>query len=163
MKRTFDTISLLKSRYEGTSCFYFSIFRYLGPLYFSEFQKDTELIVCLLHSDEFMQKYPEFFPISDEYIHHAICLNRYEFEGSLINMLIQGTCTDSIVSNEDEARLLVSKLLTELRLDNTDTIAFKINYCEWTVAAKDATALCLYVVYQTLHRYWMIMGFIDYY
>lgn len=162
MKRTFDTVNLIKSRYERTSEFYFSLYCYKKPLDFKVPDPDYYLLNCLLNSDEFKEEFHYLFPIDEIELKNAIKLNRYEFEGSLIDMLLTGTCTDKIVADENEARILVDKMLSELKIDK-DICVFKFYGWPWSLENGIATISYFYIVFQSLHRYWMIIGVADFY
>lgn len=159
LKRSFDTIEEIQGRYEAICEFYFSIFKYTKPINGVHSEKNG-LLKRLLYSDEFKEKFPYLFPLDENELENAVMLDLYEFEGSLIGMLLRGTCMESIVADENEARSLASKLIKELRLDyGNSLIAYKLGDISYT---DKATVSSFYVLYQSLHRYWMVIGFTDY-
>lgn len=160
---SYNTIDLLKRKYSGTSSFYFSLFRYSKPMDFASHQKNTDLLKCLILSDEFIEEYSDFLPINDDRLDQAVVLNRYEFEGSLISMFLQGTCTDQIVSNEIEARELTKTLLSDLKVDLDQLLIFKLENIDWSKFTMEATLSCFYIVFYSARRCWLILGFDDVY
>lgn len=127
------------------------------------FSNHNALLKCLLFSDDFKENYQDFLPLNEDELNKAVLLNKYELEGSLIGMLANGTCMESIVSDENEARVIVSKLFKELRLDYDSLIAYRLNNTAWSPFTNGTTMSSFYVLFQSSHRYWMVIGFTDFY
>ncbi|MCM3172989.1 hypothetical protein [Paenibacillus sp. MER 99-2] len=163
MEISYHTIDVLKRRYTGTSQFYFSLFRHTKPMDFALHTEKTYLLKCLLSSEEFMEEYADFFPINEDVLDQAMVLNRYELEGSLISMFLQGTCTEPIVTDEIEARKLSQALLSDLRVELDQWVVFKLGNPGWSKASMEATLSCFYIVFYAAHRCWFILGFEDVY
>lgn len=123
----------------------------------------TYLLKCLLSSEEFNEEYANFLPINEDMLNQATVLNRYEFEGSLIDMFLRGTCTEPIVADEIEARGLAQALLSDLRVKLDQWVVFKLGNAGWSKASMEATLSCFYIVFYAKRRCWFILGFEDVY
>jgi hypothetical protein len=89
-------------------------------------------------------------------------LDRFEFEGSLISLLLQGTCTEKIVATESESREMVRALLAEtiLRPDGI-IMAYRMDEEDWSERTRRATISATYFVYAPHDKTWWFMGFAD--
>ncbi|WP_145053027.1 hypothetical protein [Paenibacillus xylanexedens] len=163
MKISYQTIDVLKQKYTGTSQFYFSLFRHTKPMDFALHTEKTYLLKYLLSSEEFIEEYADFLPVNVDELDQATVLNRYEFEGSLIDMFLRGTCTEPIVADEIEARKLAQGLLSDLRVELDQWVVFKLGNLGWSKASMEATLSCFYIVFYATRRCWFILGFDDNY
>lgn len=163
MKISYQTIDVLKQKYTDTSQFYFSLFRHTKPMDFALHTEKTDLLKYLLSSEEFIEEYADFLPVNEDVLDQATVLNRYELEGSLISMFLQGTCTERIVADEIEARELAQALLSDLRVELDQWVVFKLGNPGWSKFTMEATLSCFYIVFYATRRYWFILGFDDVY
>ncbi|MCG7379132.1 hypothetical protein MH215_19130 [Paenibacillus sp. ACRSA] len=163
MKISYQTIDVLKQKYTGTSQFYFSLFRHTKPMDSALHNEKAELLKCLLSSEEFMEEYADFLPVHVDELDQATLLNRYEFEGSLIDMFLRGTCTEPVVADENEARELARALLSDLRVGLDQWVVFKLGNPGWSKASMEATLSCFYIVFYATRRCWFILRFEDVY
>ena len=118
----------------------------------------------VLESDFLRASMPELFPIQLDSARNFALLERFEFEGSLIHLLLQGTCTEKIVSNETEARATAQDVLRETMPRSDGGLwAFRMNDQKWSAATRDATLWAACFVYAPHDKTWWFMGFADNY
>src|SRR5690348_596442 len=74
-------------------------------------QGEAAVLMGVLSSDFLRASLPQLFPLDLDNARKYSLLNRFEFEGSLIHLLLEGTCNEKVVATESEARETVCALL----------------------------------------------------
>lgn len=107
---------------------------------------------------------PKLIPLNHSASNDFAVLNKYEFEGSLIGSLLQGTCTDRIVSDEREAYEVVRAILKCAMIKpNGNLCAFRMDNPSWSALTNGATLSWAYFVYESSQQLWWFVCFADYY
>src|SRR5436190_7343193 len=105
------TIDEIGQRFRAVADFYSVFFNAIGNVPAGGSLADV--LAELLQSEELAKAVPKLLPINPSAANHCAELNRYEFEGSLVGALLQGTCTDRVVSDEREAYEATRAILRE--------------------------------------------------
>lgn len=125
-----------------------------------------QILVVLLHvlkSDILGQAVPQLNPLNLQAAMKFASLNRYEFEGSLVAALLQGTCTERIVSGEPEAREVVRAILASFLGPGGSLRAFRMDDASWSALTDGATLDWAYFVCAWSRKLWWFVCFADYY
>lgn len=163
---TFDKVA---SRFRKVASFHSIFFRAAKPWpFYSDYPNfsrgDAVVLMEVLNSDFLRESMPQLFPLDMDKARKYSLLNRFEFEGSLIHLLLQGTCTEKVVASESEARETVPALLAETILRSDDSLcAFRMDDWNWSELTRSATSAGTYFVYAPYHKTWWFIGFADYY
>jgi hypothetical protein len=90
-------------------------------------------------------------------------LTRYEFEGSLIGLLVQGTCTVPVVQNENEARTIVPRLISDAGCNSAILKVYRMDDPDWSRFTSSATITATYCVYNADNPLWWLLSIADFY
>jgi hypothetical protein len=116
----------------------------------------------VLSSDFLPASIPQLFPLDLDSARKFSLLERFEFEGSMIRLLLQGTCTEQVVAIESEARETVCALLPETILRSDGLLgAFRMDDQNWSELTRSATISSTYFVYAPFDKTWWFVGFAD--
>jgi len=127
-------------------------------------QGEAVVLMGVLGSEFLRASIPELFPLDLGSARKFSLLNRFEFEGSLIHLLLQGTCTDKVVASESEARETVCALLAETILGRDNSLwALRMDDWNWSELTRSATLSGTYFVYAPIDKTWWFIGFADHY
>ncbi|CAN5455953.1 hypothetical protein BH11PLA2_BH11PLA2_32030 [soil metagenome] len=122
----------------------------------------ADMLPELLESEELAKAVPKLLPINPSAARNCTELNRYEFEGSLVGALLQGTCTDRVVSDEREAYEATRAILLEALLrPNGNITAFRMDDPKWSALTNQATLWWAYFVFESSRRVWWFVCFAD--
>src|SRR5438067_1621949 len=122
----------------------------------------ANVLAELLQSEELAKAVPKLLPINHSAARDFSELNRYEFEGSLVGALLQGTCTDRVVSDEREAYEATRAIMREAVLRPNDHIqAFRMDDPKWSALTNQATLSWAYFVYESSRSVWWFVCFAD--
>lgn len=92
-------------------------------------------------------------------------LNRLEFEGSLVSVILEGGChgMTSDVTRENASHIVTKGLDTIIAPQYPDQIsAFRIDDSDWCTSAQEATVTHAYIVSSGLRNLWWILCIMDY-
>jgi hypothetical protein len=122
------------------------------------------LLSEILQSDELVRAVPKLLPLNQSAGKDSAAMNRYEFEGSLVGALLQGTCTDRVVCDEREAFEVARAVMREAVLrPNGDIQAFRMNDPSWSALTNQATLWWAYFVFESSRRVCWFVCFADHY
>jgi hypothetical protein len=122
----------------------------------------TDVLVELLQSDEFAKAVPALLPLNLSAGKNHAVLNQYEFEGSLVSALLQGTCTDPVVCDEREAFEAARALMKETVLRPKGHVqAYRIDDPAWSALTNQATLSWAYFVFELSRRVCWFVCFAD--
>ncbi|MYN17394.1 hypothetical protein GTP81_11580 [Rugamonas sp. FT107W] len=114
----------------------------------------------LLHHPEFRVDAIELGEISADPIHYST-LNRWEFEGSLVGILLQGGCFRNSTS-EDEARKLAGDVLSAVfPKPFDDLLVFRLDDPSWSEFTDAATVSHSYFAWQGARGLWWVLSVAD--
>lgn len=106
---------------------------------------------------------PELLPLNIDHLAYAR-LDQFEFEGSLVGMLLRGTCTEKVAVDESDARELARAILVGTLLRKGGTlIAFRMDDPKWSAFTDHATLSSAYFIYGAQFKTWWFLGFADSY
>lgn len=89
-------------------------------------------------------------------------LGRFEFEGALIQLLMQGTATRDVVANLAEARAIANALLCEITgTEHTPLLAYRMDNDTWSELSTGNTFEASFCVYFSTLRLWWILVLAD--
>ena len=131
--------------------------------FYPDFGRGYDVVLMeVLESDFLRIAVPQMFPINLKSARKFSLLDRFEFEGSLIRMLLEGTCNETVVASETEAREIAAALLAEtvLRLSGY-LIAFRMDDSNWSNLTRKATKSSTYFVFIPTDNTWWFLGFDD--
>jgi len=149
-------------RYLNVAEFYSVFFRPAIPANFSSGSEAA--IRDMLEANPLTEAVPRLVPINLSAACKFAVLNKYEFEGSLISALLQGTCTDRIVADEREAYEAVRAILKSAILRPNGTMsAFRMDDPKWSALTNGATLSWAYFAYESSQQIWWFICFADYY
>jgi hypothetical protein len=118
----------------------------------------------LLHSTELAKAVPTLLPLDLAAAKNCAILNRYEFEGSLVGVLLQGTCTDQVVCDEREAFETATAIMREVVLrPNGHMVAFRMDDPKWSALTNQATLSWSYFVFESSRDMCWFLCFADSY
>jgi hypothetical protein len=163
------TLDNVASRFQTVADFHSIFFRAAKPWpFYSDYPNfsrgDAVVLMEVLNSDFLRASIPQLFPLDLDNARKYSLLNRFEFEGSLIHLLLQGTCTERVVASESEARETVPALLAETILRSDGSLcAFRMDGKKWSELTRGATISGTYFVYAPSHKTWWFIGFADHY
>src|SRR5437899_6354018 len=163
------TLNKVASRFRTVADFHSIFFRPAKPwpLYsdYPNFSRgDAVVLMEVLNSDFLRACIPQLFPLDLDSARKFSILERFEFEGSLIHLLLQGTCTERVVASESEARETACALLAETILRSDDSLcAYRMDDWNWSELTRSATTCGTFFVYAPYHKTWWFMGFADHY
>ena len=121
-----------------------------------------DVLADLLQSAELAQAVPKLLPLDLLAAKHRTALNQHEFEGSLIGALVQGTCTDRVVSDEREAFEVAREIMREAVLrPNGHVQAFRMDDPRWSALTNQATLWWAYFVFESSRSAWWFVCFAD--
>jgi len=153
------TLNKVATRFQtGAADFHSIFFRAAKPWpFYSDYPNfsrgDAVVLMEVLNSDFLRASIPQLFPLDQDKARKYSVLNRLEFEGSLIHLLLQGTCTERVVASESEARETVLALLAETILRSDDSLcAFRMDDKNWSELTRGATISGTYFVYAPFTR-----------
>jgi hypothetical protein len=151
------TLEEISRRFRNVGEFYSVFFRSTVSDLGAGFQE-------VLSSDLLHEAVPRLLPLNESAARKVSVLNKYEFEGSLIGALLQGTCTDRVVADEREAfeaaREIIKCVL--LRPDGVMS-AFRMDDPSWSALTNAATLSWAYFVHETSQQLWWFVCFADFY
>jgi hypothetical protein len=112
----------------------------------------------VLQSDELAKAVPKLLPLNLSAGKDCAAMNRYEFEGSLVGVLLQGTCTDRVVCDEREASEVARAMMKEAVLrPNGHIQVFRMNDPSWSALTNQATLWWAYFVFESSrHVCWFV-------
>lgn len=114
----------------------------------------------LLHHPEFRVDAIELGEISADPIHYST-LNRWEFEGSLVGVRLQGGCFRNSTS-EDEARKLTGDALSAIfPKPFDDLLVFRLDDPSWSEFTDAATVSHSYFAWQGARGLWWVLSVAD--
>jgi hypothetical protein len=159
------TLNKVASRFRtGGANFHSVFFRPVAPQqWYPGFSREHAVVLMEVLSSEFLRTaLPQLFPLDLDSARKFSLLRRFEFEGSLIQLLLQGTCTGKVVATEAEARETVCALLAETILRPDGLLwAFRMDDDNWSELTRRATISGTYFVYAPFDKTWWFMGFAD--
>jgi hypothetical protein len=158
------TLSKVASRYLSVAQFHSIFFKPISPPpFYPDFSRgDVAVLMDVLGSDFLRAAMPELFPLDLDRARKFCLLERFEFEGSLIHMLLRGTCTEKVVGTESEAREIAGSLLSETILRPDGLLrAFRMEDVSWSEWTRKATTSSTYFVYAPFDKTWWFVGFAD--
>jgi hypothetical protein len=121
-----------------------------------------DVLAALLQSDELAKAVPKLLPLDLSAAKDCTALNRYEFEGSLVGALLQGTCTDQVVCDEREAFETARAILREVVLrPNGHILAFRMDDPKWSALTNQATLSWAYFVFESSRSMCWFLCFAD--
>jgi len=132
---------------------------------YPEFGRGVQAVLSdVLRSSFLGAVVPQLVPLDFKAAMKFAVLNRYEFEGSLIGALLQGTCTASVVDDERDAREKVRIILDGALLKPDGALfAFRMDDPSWSALTSGATFSWAYFVYEASQKLWWFVCFADYY
>ena len=158
------TIDEVGRQFKEVGDFFSAFFRPSVETWSPRFDRGTRAVLDeFINSGAFREAFPQLFPLSSDAASLFSVLNRYEFEGSLIQMLLLGTCTQSIVGSESSARSLATKLLSEAQFDSLNTTAWRMDDPAWSRLTGESTLCSAYFAYNPENLMWWFIGFTDFY
>ena len=158
---TSPTLDEIAARFRTVAEFDSIFFRPIAPPHlYPDFSRGCEAVLLeVLESDFLRTNVPQLFPLDLEGARDFSLLGPFEFEGSLIQMLLDGTCTEKVVASETEAREITAALLTESVLQpNGHLMAFRMNDRNWSHLTRTATMSSTYFVYVPINKTWWFVG-----
>jgi hypothetical protein len=158
------TLDKVASRFRTVADFHSLFFRPVAPQpFYPDFSRGhTVVLMEVLSSDFLRASIPQLFPLDSDSARKFSLLERFEFEGSLIRLLLRGTCTEKVVATESEARETVCALLAETILRPDGILwAFRMDDENWSGLTRSATISATYFVYAPFDKTWWFMGFAD--
>jgi hypothetical protein len=127
-------------------------------------QGHQALLLEMLRANYLTEAVPKLDPLNYSAATKFSVLNRYEFEGSLINVLLDGTCTEKIVVDEREAYEAARAILKGTVLKpNGARCAFRMDDPSWSALTNGATLSWAYFAYESSQQLWWFVCFADYY
>jgi hypothetical protein len=136
----------------------FSVFLNPKPAVLPNLRDGGSPLVELLSLPAVKTLCAELGEVNPEFTRYST-LNRLEFEGSLVALLLRGGCHGRSVSiTEDEARRLVAPALDAAFPQPFESItAFRIDDDDWCTLARKSTIACCYVVNEGARGLWWIL------
>jgi hypothetical protein len=154
------TVEEIGSRFRAVADFYSVFFNAIGNAPAGASLRDV--LAELLQSEELAKAVPKLLPLNLSAGRDCTELNRYEFEGSLTGALVQGTCTDRVVSDEREAYEAARAIMREAVLrPNGQVLAFRMDDPRWSALTNQATLWWAYFVFESSRRIWWFVCFAD--
>ena len=148
------------NRFRAVADFYSVFFNTLGTTTASVGREDV--LEELLKSEELAKAVPKLLPLDLTAAKDRTVLNRYEFEGSLVGALVQGTCTDRVVCDEREAFETARAILREAVLrPNGQILAFRMDDSKWSALTNQATLSWAYFVFESSRSVCWFLCFAD--
>lgn len=163
------TIDKWRDGFGSVAVFFSIFFQPNTPAGFhSNFGRGSKAVLAeIVDSDFFQDNLSELCPLNREATLEFVALDRYEFEGSLISMLLHGTCTEAVVVDAAEARLQVAQAISHLcktlNCGKEDLCAFRLGNPEWSKLISSATLWASYFVFFPNTKTWWFLGFADFY
>ncbi len=132
---------------------------------YPDFRRGVQAVLSeVLQSSFLSDVVPGLFPLNFTAATRFATLNRYELEGSLVSRLLQGTCTESVVSDEREARAVVRAILEKALLQPNGSLSgFRLDDSSWSALSDRATLSWSYLVYESSRKVWWFVCFADFY
>jgi hypothetical protein len=117
----------------------------------------------VLRSDFLREAVPGLVPIKVAAAMTFARLRRFEFEGSLVDVLLQGTCTEGVVGSEQEARESVRTILGRVLCPSGTVWAYRLDDPSWSALTDGATLAWSYFAYECSRKLWWFLSFADFY
>ena len=125
-------------------------------------QDPSEVLASLLQQNELGEAVPKLLPFNLSAARHFAALNKYEFEGSLVGVLLDGTCTDRVVSDQAARRSRSpTPSLKAVTRPNGILVAYRMDDPSWSALTNSATLSWAYFVYETSRQLWWFVCFAD--
>jgi hypothetical protein len=154
------TVEEIGTRFRAVADFYSVFFNAIGNAPAGGGLADV--LAELLQSEELAKAVPKLLPLNPSAARDCTELNRFEFEGSLVGALVQGTCTDRVVSDEREAYEAARAIMRETVLrPNGHVQAFRMDDPRWSALTNQATLWWAYFVFESSRRVWWFVCFAD--
>jgi hypothetical protein len=154
------TLKEIGSRFRAVAEFYSVFFNPIGNPTAGGGLADV--LAQLLQSEELAKAFPKLLPVNPSAAGDWAELNRHEFEGSLVGALLQGTCTDRVVSDEREACESARAIIREAVLrPNGHIQAFRMDDPTWSALTNQATLWWTYFVFESSQPVWWFLCFAD--
>lgn len=136
----------------------------VSPSYPNFFERSFSAVLNeVLQSSVLVGAAPELAPLNLKAAKAFTLLNRYEFEGSLIGVLLQGTCTETVVADEHAARAAARAMVQSVAGAEGALRAYRMDNPSWSALLDGATLAWSYVVYDVSQKRWWVMCFADFY
>jgi hypothetical protein len=132
---------------------------------FPRFDRGLKAVLTdVLNSDYLRETLPWMFPLDQDTAMRFSHLDRFEFEGWLMSLLVRGACAESIVCDEAEARQWVQAILQGIPHGPDRSLrVFRMDDAEWSALTRGATLCSAAFVYTPAHRIWWFIAFADFY
>jgi hypothetical protein len=154
------TVEEIGGRFRAVAGFYSIFFELIGN--FPAGGRTADVLAELLRSEELAKAVPQLLPFNPSAARDCTELNRYEFEGSLVGALLQGTCTDQVVSGEREAYEAARATMREAVLrPNGGVGAFRMDDPRWSALTNQATLWWAYFVFESSRSVCWFVCFAD--
>lgn len=155
-----ETLKSVIDRFEGPL---YSVF--VQPLVLATFgygRTHETVLIGFLKELQSSNHFPELGRIDLEDSRQFSLLGRFEFEGSLIQLLMRGTATRGVVSSLTEARAIANALLCEITgTENTSFLAYRMDKETWSELSTGNTFEASFCVYFPTLRLWWILVLAD--
>ena len=153
------------NRFLGTGEFLSMFFRPKAPTAtYPNFDRGFQAVLAdVVQSDFIGEAFPQLVPLNVPAAMKFARLDRYEFEGSLVSVLLEGTCTERVVSGEGEAREVVQSIFRSAFRPDGGLWAWRLDDWSWSTLTKGATVAWAYFVYESSQRIWWFVCFADHY
>jgi hypothetical protein len=146
---------LIGDRFRSVGDFHSEFFHLIGSM--SPDAGTGDVLGALLRSEEFAKAVPTLVPLDLSAAKDFAVLNRYELEGSLVGALLQGTCTERVVSDDQEAIETARAILRETVLRKDGWIgAYRMNDPSWSALTNAATLSWAYFVLSSQNICWFV-------